>query len=241
MSAPTVAPRAYVIYCDESRHDAHHANPFMGIGGLWVPRDARDALKFELDRVAVAHGLRGELKWSKVSARSLAGYKAFVDVFVRHTAACFRIILVEREQLDLRTFHQGDGELGFYKFYYLMLVKWLEPASEYVILLDHRFNSAEGRLPKLQEVLDSSVSFSTRIHHLGVVDSKDSRLSQLADLLTGATTAAACASPANASPKRELQQYLARAVGRSQLALASSGPAKSKFNVFRIRLQPKGV
>ena len=36
----------YVVYCDESRRDGSEQNPFMSVGGLWLPR----SLKPELTR-----------------------------------------------------------------------------------------------------------------------------------------------------------------------------------------------
>lgn len=230
-------PRRFVVYCDESRHDPHDANGFMGIGGLWVPGEERDDVKFELDRVARSFRLKGELKWSKVSAKHLDAYKAFVNVFARRMSVQFRIIVVDQKQLDVNAFHNGDRELGFYKFYYEMLVKWLEPNTEYVILLDHRVNSAGGRYSKLREILDNSIGYSTHIRQLSVVDSKQSRLAQLADLLTGAITAAWCKTPAG-TPKAELQRYLCKSIGRSSLIVPSASPAPSKLNIFQIRLQP---
>jgi hypothetical protein len=62
-------------------------------------------LKFVIDRVAIAHGLKGEIKWSKLSARHLEGYLAVIDVFARRQDACFRVMLVDQSQLDLNAFH----------------------------------------------------------------------------------------------------------------------------------------
>ena len=68
--APTDS-RSWIVYCDESRHDAAPANKFLAIGGLWVPREDRARLRRRLDEIAARADLRGEWKWSKVSDRTL--------------------------------------------------------------------------------------------------------------------------------------------------------------------------
>lgn len=208
----------------------------MGIGGLWVPADQRDRLKFALNRAAETTDLNAELKWSKVSVQRLAGYKAFLDVFAQFPDVLFRIIVVDQTKLNLSAFHQGDRELGFYKFYYEMLIKWLQPQTEYVILLDHRDNSLRGRCTDLRRVLQRKAPELTFIRQLALEDSQASRIAQLVDLLTGATTAAWC-KPSATGPKSDLQRHIAGLVGRRRLDSPSLSPAPEKFNVFQIRLQ----
>lgn len=229
---PSNAPR-YVVYCDESRFDPCHANTFMGIGGLWVPLSERTRIQRRLREIADAHGL-AEAKWSKVSTLKLRGYQELVDVFMDEPALSFRIILVDNRQLDNDVFHDGSSELGFYKFYYRMLEKWLQPDREYVVLLDHRVNSSRGRHTELQGYLQRKVGERTRIRRVDPIDSHESRLAQLCDVLTGAITAAWCDGGSHGA-KQALQQHLAGGLGRS---LRSSDPLPdiTKLNIFQIRL-----
>lgn len=232
---PLPTEQQYIVYCDESRHDSCDANRFMGIGGLWLPYGEKDAFRRRFDAVAKDHGLGGELKWSKVSAKTLGGYKAIIDEFASSPALRFRTILVDHAAINYARFHRGDQEFGFYAFYYHMLTKWLVEDSSYIIVLDHKVNSEPGRYAQLEHRLRQALPESTHLRTVTVANSRESRLAQLADLLTGAVTAAWCETPGG-TPKAELQSYIAECVGVPSLRTASLSPAFTKFNVFRINL-----
>jgi hypothetical protein len=211
----------------------------MGIGGLWVPYEKKDSLRRRLDSVAREHLLGGELKWNKVSRKSLAGYKAVIDAFADTPELSFRVILIDHQAVDYNRFHGGDQELGFYAFYYSMLTKWLLPHSRYIIILDHKVNAKQGRYSALERRLTQSSAPSTSIRKVGVADSRESRLAQLADLLTGAVTACWCETPAG-TPKAQLQRHLAERLALPSLRAPSPSPAFGKFNLFRIDLARAG-
>lgn len=208
----------------------------MGIGGLWVPLTERERVQRRLRDAADAHRLV-EAKWSKVSRLKLDGYKALVDIFAEEPTVRFRIILVDNRQLDNDAFHEGSSELGFYKFYYRMLEKWLQPGLDYVVLLDHRVNAAAGRHTELRSYLQRKVGERTRIRRVDPIDSRVSRLAQLADVLTGAIAAAWCGTPTGTA-KADLQRHIESRLGRQTLRVADPLPDAAKLNIFNIRLSP---
>jgi len=224
----------YVIYTDESRHDGPVSGPFMGIGGLWVVRSEKDRITRALQQLRREVGLTGEIKWTKVSALKLESYKRLIDFFLTNDFLRFRVILVEKSKLDHSVHNDGDDELGFYKFYYEMLVKWMEPPNRYLVLLDFKTNKGSDRFGELKRVLRNGLPFGASILDLTVNDSFQSPLAQLADLLTGCVTAAWCNQPAN-SAKGEIVRYLEARSG-IRLPLASGSPRPSKLNIFRINL-----
>lgn len=224
----------WVVYCDESREGFVDRSGYLGIGGLWVRAQDRDAVKWELREIASSHGLNAELKWQKVSARTLDGYSAFATAFAR-LPVFFRALLVEKSTVDLDGYHGGDGDLGFYKFYFRMLEKWLDSTSEYVVLLDRKPSRTKGHHTRLREVLCNAAMSSSHIAQLAPVDSRESSLSQLADVLTGAVTAAWSGTPPG-SAKEQLQSHLAAALGLKTIRIQSQSPGFSKFNVFRMDL-----
>lgn len=226
----------YVVYCDESRHEHATGDHYMAIGGLWVPRDDKQQLTTELRNVFRKNGLGGEVKWSKVSAAKLDAYKAVVDFFFERTELTFRTIVVEHSKIDATTYHGGDRELGFYKFYYEMLVKWLVSGNEYLVLLDFKMNKGAERYATLRTFLERKLRGQAWISDLTVIDSAQSPLAQLADLLTGAVAATWCGHRAG-SPKEKLAAYVAERDGRSSLRVANGGPGLCKLNIFRIDLQ----
>lgn len=227
----------YVVYCDESRHDGGSEARFMAIGSLWVPRWRKDEITKALRRLFRDAGLYAEVKWSKVSASRLAAYQRIVDFFFNEEDLRFRVILVDQTKYDPDSFHGGDRELGFYKFYYEMLVKWLEPGNEYLILLDFKQNQSAGRYRDLRAVLTRKLRGEAKILDLTVIDSSETPLAQLCDLLTGAVASAWCGDAKAGSAKAQLCDHIARHRGLSTLKIASASPVISKFNVFEIDLQ----
>jgi len=227
----------YVVYCDESRHDGGIDARFMAIGSLWVPRCRKAEINKALRRLFRNEGLRAEVKWSKVSTARLAAYQRIVDFFFEEQDLRFRVIVVDHARYDPESFHGGDRELGFYKFYYEMLVKWLEPGNEYLILLDFKQNQSADRYQDLRAVLMRKLKGAAKILDLTVIDSRETPLAQLCDLLTGAVASAWCGDSKAGSAKAELCSYIARCRGLPTLKIASASPAISKFNVFKIDLQ----
>jgi len=225
----------YVIYCDESRHDPNPKAPFYGIGGLWVPQERKECLTQQLRELRETVGLRGEIKWSKVSRKRLDAYRQLVDFFAKDAELKFRIILVEKAKLQHATFNQGDEELGFYKFYYEMLRQWLRPENQYLVLLDFKQNRGAGRYTDLRRSLKATLPPGAELLDLTVINSQESPLAQLADLLTGAVTAAWCGIEA-CSAKADLAAYIASQCQVPTLRRATSHPGLTKLNIFQIDL-----
>ncbi len=225
----------YVVYCDESRHDHSAVNPYMAIGGMWLPRSLKESLTKEFRKLRAEVGLKGEVKWSKVSAKKLDAYQKLVDFFFDQEDLRFRVILVDQSKVDVKTFHGNDRELGFYKFYFEMLEKWILPDHQYLILLDYKRNAGADRYTTLRRVLDNATKGKAWIDDLTVIDSHQSPLAQISDLLTGATAAHWCGIKP-ASPKKTLARYIGNRRGAS-LKAANAGPTLTKFNIFAINLQ----
>jgi hypothetical protein len=225
-----------VVYCDESRHDGGLQNPYMAIGSLWMPREQKKGLSKAFREKCYSLGLRGEIKWHKVSRQKLDAYKSLADFFFEQEALKFRAIVVDQRKLDLSRFHGADRELGFYKFYYEMLHHWMEEGNEYLVLLDFIQNKQANRFTELRKVLENKLIGKAWIRDLTVIDSHKTPLGQLVDLLTGAVAAAWCDSLPIDSPKRDFIQYLGecRALPLHQ---ESSTAAKEKLNLFHIRLR----
>lgn len=225
----------HVVYCDESRHEQNARNPYMAIGSLWMPRDRKHEISREFGAMCGGMGVHAEVKWSKTSRLYLNAYKSLVDYFFDHPDLKYRVIVVDHQQNDPARFHGGDKELGFYKYYYELLVKWIESGQEYLILLDFKQNKDARRYQMLKRVLDQKLKGVAWIDDLTVVDSRETPLAQLCDLLTGATAAAWCGTTAD-SPKGRLIQHVESRRGRSLIDVSSS-PKIQKFNLFKINLQ----
>lgn len=227
---------SYVIYCDESCHDLSAYHKFMSIGGLKVSRAEKPKLSRELRALMRACNLNSELKWRKVSTKTLDAYKKIIDFFFEQPTLTFRAIVVEQGKVQLAKYHDMDAELAFYKFYYVMLVKWLQlfPAgTEFLILLDYKSNRGADRYTRLKDCLGNSLT--ARITDLTIIDSQETPLAQLCDLLTGAI-AAAYNGLRDGSAKESLANHIASRAGLTTLQTSTALTAE-KFNIFRPTLR----
>jgi hypothetical protein len=222
-------PMQCVVYCDESRHDGHADHRYMAIGGLWTPRESKPALTRKFRDLKRSLGLNGEVKWSKTSAARLQAYQSLVDFFIQEDLH-FRVIVVDQDKVE------GNRELGFYKFYYEMLIKWLTKDNQYLILLDFKQNKGADRYKTLRTFLDRKVKGVAWITDLTVIDSRQAPLAQLCDLLTGAVAASWGNGLEEGRPKAILARHIATALGKDRLNFVSGTPAFEKFNIFRIAL-----
>lgn len=225
----------FSVYCDESRHSTAACNTHMAIGGLWVPTEKKVMLIKELRGLFLKVGLNAELKWSKVSRLKLEAYKSVIDAFIAHDLH-FRVIVVEQSKLNYALHKEGNEELGFYTFYYEMLIKWLKYPGGYNLLLDFKKNREYGHFSVLRRCLDWRVPAGVKIKGLNSIDSADSPLAQVADILTGAVAASWCGIDPQ-SPKAELANYIASKTGKESLRQISLSPQFEKLNIFKINLQ----
>ena len=226
----------YVVYCDESRHEGQQHDQYMAIGSIWVPKSSKHKLNRKFRSICASGGINAEVKWQKTSNVCLDTYKALVDFFYSEDEINFRAIVVDKTKVDLEKYHNGDSELGFYKFYYEMLIKWVEHGNSYVILIDFKKNRDNKRHVNLKNVLVNAAKYFADIKELTIIDSEDNPLAQLCDLLTGAVAASYCKGLRAKSPKSELSEYIAERGGFESLTFVSPRPEISKFNLFKIKL-----
>ncbi len=207
----------------------------MAIGGLWVPTSQKKVINQELRELLQQHRLGSEVKWSKTSRLQLNAYKALADFFFSHELN-FRVIVVEQAKLKYDEFKDGDEELGFYTFYYEMLIKWLKEPVPYNLLLDFKKNRGANHYQVLKQCLQNKIPAGTTIKGVNIIHSEESPIAQLADLLIGAVAASWCEMSAG-TPKAELAAYIAQKAGKLSLRNESLSPAFTKFNIFKIALQ----
>src|SRR5690606_1784025 len=227
----------FEIYCDESGLEAlsnKQAHAYTGIGGIWIPADQRAALKEGLGAIKAKYNIHGELKWQKVSPAYLSMYKEVVVFFFNAGYIRFRVILVEAEKVDHIRFNSADAELGFYKFYYQLLLHWFFDFNEYVVFADLKQNRNKGRLKELEKALDNS-NYTSDITQVQGLPSHESLGIQLADILTGMVTAKFNKEYQPDAAKAQLIQYLEEKYLSREIAPTAKW--EEKFNVFKINLQ----
>lgn len=222
------------VYCDENNPDLFTSqNPharYLMIGSLWLQADSRQNIKDRIKHIRNAHDKWGEIKWNQVTSESLEFYKSLINLFSELGEELrFRCIAVDCSKFD-RTKHGGDDELGFYKFYYQVLHKWIDDRQTYRIFCDIKQNQDPSRLAVLKRCLQNSKPFAT-ISDVQALPSKQVVLTQLTDLLLGATSARLNSTLNSGSPKERLVIHLEGADG---IKIRPTCLSEKKFNVFII-------
>lgn len=223
------------VYCDESRPEAlfgeNSKDRFMVIGGIWIPKQERENVKNNIKTLQNKHNLYGEIKWKNVSPSKIEFYLDLIDLFFMTESLRFRCIVVDGKEVDVEVYHNSDSELGFYKFYYQLLFHWCEPLESYWIFLDYKKNKQSDRLHTLEKVLNNA-TFS-HIKDVQAIESKQSLLIQLADVLIGAVGYkfnGYNSSDAKLKLIERIEEYIGRTIQKTF-------KSARKFNVFEIDLK----
>jgi len=225
----------FEVYCDESCPEVlkdKNANKFLILGSIWLPSDYRVGLKEEIQIIKEKHNYRNEMKWNKVAPSTVEFYKEILHFFFNSENIRFRSLLVEADKVDMVKFHNNDGELSFYKFYYQLLHHWILGFNEYSIFVDHKVNKDRNRVHELWKVLKNANLFA-EIANVQALPSNESVGIQLADFLMGIVNGKFNAKVTSAA-KLEVIAETEKILGRP---ISQTHRAEEKFNVFKINLQ----
>lgn len=237
------------VFIDESSQTAHQ---FMVLGALVLPGALVTKAESELTQLLDHHGMRAELKWTKVSRTKLPAYQAMVDFYFRNLVpqgAQFHALVVNCYDLDHHTYNQGDPDLGFNKFIYNLLIyrvgKRFGDVERIVVDLDSRNSTRD--LIELQTVLNRKMAQQSQeatrapFARLAFRDSKSTRLLQLADLLTGSIAWHKNdhdAAPNSSAAKSALANHAAGHLHLRRLG-GSSPIREERLSVWNFALQPR--
>jgi hypothetical protein len=218
------------IYCDESRHTSDPADAYFVIGGIACPREKKRELVHKVHLLKQKYNTQGEFGWKRLSPNRRDFYFAVLDMFIQEPDLSFRCIVVDKNNLDHDRYNEGDPELGFYKFYYQMLVHWLKPACSYHIYLDWQQNKVQHRFSALRDILGRKLSGRAKIACLEPVGSKHIPMIEMADLLIGAV-GYEWNGRTSSQVKVEFCESLAKSLKISSLK-SSTFSIKDKFDIF---------
>ncbi|HOO97585.1 MAG TPA: DUF3800 domain-containing protein [Caldisericia bacterium] len=179
----------YNIYSDES---STRSGQFMLIGGLWVEKQHTKELQDEILEVRKKHNWYNEFKWNKVSRMNHKAFLELIDVFY-WTPCHFRCTAIDKDKLDHKRYNDNDEELGFYKFYSLLISMSMKPDTSYHLFMDHRTNKKKNRISDLKEHVNNFASWkfpyreeTPQLLSVTAQDSKKNELIQLTDVILGA-------------------------------------------------------
>ena len=223
----------YEIYCDESCIEALYdksAHEYTVIGGVWIPADKRQEVKTLLKNIKMKYRKHGELKWNKIAPSSVDMYLEVINMFLQLPFIRFRAICVKAADINHERFNNGNGEIGFYKFYFQLIQHWLLHDNEYLLFLDHKVNGYKHRVNELCHILN--LASMANVLQAQALPSNQSILIQLADVLTG--TVAATFNGNVKGAKKQICDRLVEYIGHP---IQGTGVTEDKFNVFEMKLR----
>lgn len=177
------------IYCDESNHLEADGISTMVLGAVYGPIEKIRTANNRLREIKVKHKIAPstEIKWTKVSPNKVAFYLDVIDYFYDNDDLHFRAIIINKDTLDHGSFNQTHDDF-YYKMYFELLSKILDPQDTYSIYLDIKDTQGSKKIRKLREVLSNKMyDFDERIvQNIQLVRSHELEVLQLTDLLIGA-------------------------------------------------------
>lgn len=177
------------IYCDESNHLEADGIPTMVLGAVYGPIEKIKIANSRLREIKVKHKIAPstEIKWTKVSPNKIAFYLDAIDYFYDNDDLHFRAIIINKDTLNHGNFKQTHDDF-YYKMYFELLSKILDPQNTYSIYLDIKDTQGSKKIKKLKEILSNKMyDFDENIvQKIQLVHSHEVEVLQLADLLIGA-------------------------------------------------------
>ena len=176
------------IYCDESCHLQYDNADIMLLGALACKKSDVRRFSKEIRKIKREFGLSEsfEIKWTKVSPAKLDFYLALLDFYFEHDIECRCVIAEGKKSLDNERFNQTYDD-WYYKMYYLLLSKMLNPIESYNVYIDIKDTNGGKKIRKLRTILDNYLYkfHETCLKTLQIVKSDELELLQLCDLIIG--------------------------------------------------------
>lgn len=183
--------KRYNVYCDESCHLEKDTSPIMILGAMYCQEERKKQIYDEIRAIKTKHNISSifEIKWTKVSESKIDFYLELLDYFWNNQDLLYRgLVASGKQSLDHDKYNGGDYDLWYYKMYYRMLDPVISPNKKYHIMVDIKDTRGGKRVAKLREVLCNNIyDFKKEvIDQIGQINSKESEILQLADLINGA-------------------------------------------------------
>ncbi len=222
--------KTFNLYCDESCHLENDHKKYMVLGCVSI---AYNQVKRHAERIRelkVKHNFYGEIKWSGVSSSKYQFYKELIDYFF-DTDIRFRAIVVDKNRIKNNRFGQ-DYDTFYYKMYYQLLIHKKNSEYAYNVYLDIKDTLSAEKVNRLKEILNVKFGVFRNVQN---IQSKESVIMQLADLLIGALSYELNNESKKVNAKVQLIERLKN--HSKQKFFVSSHYKELKFNLFHIELR----
>lgn len=224
MTASPAQQRVYHIYCDESSHIGKQ--DYLLFAGMVVEQTRLSQIEDEILSILTRWGVFGELKWGKISRTKLEVYKELLEyVWDKRPVVHFNAFVVRRSSLDHWKLHgtSYNQALDNVQAEHIsqMICAHIQHGHRCDIYIDER--QTLPALAAMQRHCNHLLSLEwdypdETIRSIRSIDSHDSQLLQIADVLMGAIAfdINGLAFEENASPaKVEAMRFVQNLVGVS--------------------------
>lgn len=233
----------HYIFADESNIDKAR---YMLIGGIWVDEITYNQVKEECKKFKLENGWqeKTKLNWKSISKKTLPQYLKFIDIFFKYNLQ-FNCIILDRKTIQLKHNENRDEELGFYKFYYMLLRHNSLKDTSYYIYLDRRNNREANRLDDLKAFLKRDThpmgyqgvytDKGLNVKALEFVNSDSYNLIQFSDLLLGAIGYHynhRHLKPDASEHKSAFAMYIANKIGKTELNFCTDRCGFKNMNLW---------
>lgn len=184
MSIRAPYEETYNYYGDESCHLFNDKNRYMALGALCCLKNSSKHLSAEIRQIKLNHGLSRdfEIKNTKVSSGAIDFYSDLIKWFLDCPDLYFRIVLIDK---TLIKFDSADEyNLFYYKMYYTLFRYYMHGIENH-IYLDYKDSRSYLRCAEIQDFLGNDRITRMKKNTVQQIDSKESNLMQIADLITG--------------------------------------------------------
>lgn len=176
------------IYCDESCHLEHDTSEIMLLGSISCDKRKVKRISQKIRKIKRENGLAEnfEIKWTKVSPGKVNFYMSLLELFFEEELNFRCVIAQGKKKLDNTAFNQTYDD-WYYKMYYLLLCKIVDPTGEYAVYIDIKDTNGGEKTKELRRMLNNFLySFNqTCLRKLQIVKSHEIELLQMCDLLIG--------------------------------------------------------
>lgn len=173
--------KTFNFYCDESCHLENDNMPFMLIGYVSCAYNQVKLHSDNIRQLKAKHHVFYETKWSGLSKSAYPLYNDLIDYFFA-TDLQYRAIVIDKNQLNHEAFQQNHDDF-YYKMYFQLLSKKLNPECNHNIYLDIKDTRSAKKVNGLKKFLNANF---VSVRNLQNIRSHESELMQLTDIITGA-------------------------------------------------------
>lgn len=231
----------YNIYCDESCHLEHDNERVMVLGAIKIPKNSRKNTLNHIRTLKEKHNMNRncEFKWNKVSPSKLNFYKDVINYFFDNNELSFRAVIINKSQIRHNYFNQSHDSF-YYKVYYQLLSRVISPSELNNIYLDIKDTKSSNQIFLLKKYLSNGIyDFNTEhIKNVQNINSKESEILQLTDLLIGAISYINRECSNNVYSSIAKKEIINLIIQRSKYNLKQSTfLSEEKFNLFFMELQ----